>query len=50
MTNSFANGVAAPGMWEPGALPPGDYTLRVIAEDIRGNQALARRDLPITIE
>jgi sugar lactone lactonase YvrE len=50
VTNSFANGVAAPGMWDPGALPPGDYTLRVIAEDIRGNQAMARRDLPITIE
>ena len=37
-------------MWDPGALPPGDYTLRVIAEDIRGNQAMARRDLAITIE
>jgi hypothetical protein len=49
VTNSFANGVAAPGVWDATLLPPGDYTLRVIAEDIRGNQALERRDLPITI-
>jgi sugar lactone lactonase YvrE len=49
VTNSFANGVAAPGVWDATLLPPGEYTLRVIAEDIRGNQALERRDLAITI-
>jgi hypothetical protein len=50
ITNLFIDGVAAPGLWDPSVLPPGDYTLRVIAEDIRGNQATTRRDLPITIE
>ena len=50
VTNLFANGVATPGIWDPSGLPPGDYTLRVIAEDIRGNAALDGRDLPITIE
>jgi sugar lactone lactonase YvrE len=49
ITNVFIDGVAAPGLWDAGALPPGDYTLRIIAEDIRGNQAITRRDLPITI-
>lgn len=49
ITNAFIDGVAAPGLWDASVLPPGDYTLRVIAEDIRGNQAMTRRDLPITI-
>ena len=30
------------------SLPAGDYTLRVLAEDIRGNQAVANRDGAIT--
>ena len=50
VTNTFADGVATPGIWDPSSLPPGDYTLRVIAEDIQGNQALNGRDLAITIE
>ena len=50
VTNTFANGVATPGIWDPSSLPPGDYTLRVLAEDIQGNQALDGRDLLITIE
>jgi hypothetical protein len=50
VTNTFADGVATPGIWDPATLEAGDYTIRVIAEDVRGNQALARRDLAITIE
>jgi hypothetical protein len=35
--------------WEP-RLPPGDYVLRVLAEDAAGNIAVAGRDLPIAVE
>ncbi|MBI4263108.1 MAG: hypothetical protein HY657_01925 [Acidobacteria bacterium] len=28
-TNTFRNGVAAPGRWEPGTLRPGEYILRM---------------------
>jgi len=50
VTNSFHHGVAAAGAWDTTALPAGDYTLRIHAADIRGNQALSNRDLRITIE
>jgi streptogramin lyase len=49
VTNTLRGGVAARGHWDASALPPGDYTLRVLAADISGNEALANRDLPITI-
>jgi len=35
--------------WQPGALPAGDYTVRVFAEDASGNQAIGARDLAITL-
>ncbi|MEN1925305.1 NHL repeat-containing protein [Luteimonas sp. MJ293] len=35
--------------WQPGALPPGDYLIRVFGEDASGNQATGPRDLPIRI-
>ena len=50
VTNSFHHGVAAAGAWDTTALPPGDYTLRIRAADIRGNDAVANRDLRVTIE
>ena len=34
--------------WTP-RLPPGDYVIRVLAEDAAGNRAVAGTDLPITI-
>ena len=49
VTNIFRGGVAAPGMWDTTPLPPGHYTLRVRVADINGNEALARRDLAITV-
>jgi len=50
VTNSFHHGIAAAGAWDTTALPPGDYTLRIHAADIRGNEAVANRDLRVTIE
>ncbi len=49
ITNTLKGGVATRGTWDASALPPGDYTLRVLAADVSGNEALANRDLPITI-
>ena len=49
VTNSFRDGVAAPGVWDTSTLPPGDYTLRVRVADINGNEALANRDLAVRI-
>jgi hypothetical protein len=49
VTNTYQGGLASPGTWDTTTLPPGDYTLRVRAADIRGNEALVNRDLPVTI-
>jgi len=48
-TNTFRNGVAAPGRWDTRALPQGDYILRVWVADIAGNVALQNRDVAVTI-
>jgi sugar lactone lactonase YvrE len=50
VTNTVRDGRAARGAWDTAELPPGDYTLRIIAADFNGNEATANRDLPITIE
>ena len=49
VTNTFRDGVAAPGLWDTTQLAPGDYTLRVHVADINGNEAVANRDVPITV-
>lgn len=49
VTSRLRDGVAADGTFDTTTLPPGDYTLRILAADIRGNEALSNRDLPITI-
>jgi sugar lactone lactonase YvrE len=49
VTNTFSGGVASMGAWDTGELPPGDYTLRIIAADTRGNVASANRDLAVTV-
>lgn len=49
VTSELRDGVAADGLFDTTQLPPGDYTLRILAADIAGNEALANRDLPITI-
>lgn len=48
-TNTFEDGVAHEGFWDTSALPPGDYVVRVWARDIRGNAAVANRDLRVTV-
>jgi sugar lactone lactonase YvrE len=49
VTSRLRDGVAADGTFDTSTLPPGDYTLRILAADIRGNEALGNRDLRITI-
>jgi hypothetical protein len=49
VTNTFRDGVAASGLWDTTELPPGEYTLRVHVSDINGNQALANRDVRVTV-
>lgn len=49
VTSTLRNGVATDGALDTTTLAPGDYTLRILAADISGNQALRNRDLAITI-
>ena len=50
LTNIVRDGRASRGTWDTSELPAGDYTLRVIAADLAGNEADANRDVLITIE
>ena len=50
VTNVVRDGRATQGRWDAGALPPGDYTLRIIAADLAGNEATTGRDVLIRIE
>ena len=49
VTSTLREGVSSPGVWDTSTLPPGNYTLRILAADIEGNQALANRDVPVTV-
>jgi sugar lactone lactonase YvrE len=49
VTNMLRDGVASRGVWDTSTLPPGDYTLRILAADINGNEAIANRDVLITV-
>jgi hypothetical protein len=49
VTNTYRDGVATAGLWDTTKLPPGDYTLRVHASDRSGNEAIANRDVAISI-
>jgi sugar lactone lactonase YvrE len=49
VTSTLREGIASPGVWDTSALSPGNYTLRILAADIEGNQALSNRDLPVTV-
>jgi sugar lactone lactonase YvrE len=48
-TNTFRDGVSAPGRWDTGSLAAGDYILRILAADIAGNVAIRNRDVAVTI-
>ena len=50
INNSLMHGKLTPGAWKVGALAPGNYTLRITAEDYAGNAAIKGRDLAITID
>ncbi|WP_229421721.1 NHL repeat-containing protein [Massilia aquatica] len=50
VTNTVRDGVAKSGGWDPAALAPGDYVIRIFAADYAGNEALSGRELPITVE
>ncbi len=47
ITNIVRGGDAREDFFDAAKLTPGDYTLRLVAEDYFGNQA--RRDLPVTV-
>jgi hypothetical protein len=47
VTSTLSDGVAADGVLDTAMLEPGDYTLRIHAADIAGNQSV--RDLPVII-
>ena len=49
VTNRLDGGIGAPDVWDTATLPAGDYIVRAWAADVRGNAALANRDLPVTI-
>ncbi len=49
VTNTFRDGAASEGFWDTSSLPPGAYTLRIHARDVRGNEAIANRDLRVEI-
>ncbi|NJC03256.1 sugar lactone lactonase YvrE [Xanthomonas sp. 3272] len=50
VTNMVRDGRIGNGQWQAGALPPGDYLLRIIARDYSGNEAVANRDLRVRVE
>ncbi|MDT5273023.1 MAG: hypothetical protein QOH49_5209 [Acidobacteriota bacterium] len=50
VTNTVRAGRAERGTWDTSTLPPGDYTLRILAADFSGNEAVDNRDLPVTVE
>ncbi len=49
VTNTVRDGRWSEGTWQAGALPPGDYTLRITARDYHGNEAHGRRDLKLRL-
>ena len=50
INNTLMHGMLTPGAWKVGALGPGNYTLRILAEDYAGNAAIKGRDLAITVD
>jgi len=49
LTNTVRDGQLARGALQTEALPPGEYVIRITAKDYSGNEAVARRELPITV-
>ncbi len=49
VTNHVRGGRAGEGGWNPASLSPGDYVIRIFAADYAGNQAVAGRDIAISV-
>jgi hypothetical protein len=49
VTSTLRDGEAADGLLDTSMLSPGDYTLRILAADMAGNEAVANRDLAISV-
>ncbi|NVM78561.1 sugar lactone lactonase YvrE [Duganella sp. SG902] len=50
INNRLINGKLTPGAWKVGELGPGNYILRITAEDYAGNAANRNRELAVTID
>jgi sugar lactone lactonase YvrE len=50
INNTLKGGKLTPGAWQVGQLGPGNYILRITAEDYAGNAATSNRDLAITVD
>jgi sugar lactone lactonase YvrE len=50
VTNGLHDGVPGTGAWDTRGLAPGPYTLRIHAADVRGNEAVANRDVAVMVE
>lgn len=50
LSNAVRGGRVNEGLWLPGEFAAGDYTLRVVARDYSGNEAVGRRDLAIRVQ
>ena len=49
VTTTYREGVATDGALDTEAMVPGDYTVRILAADLSGNEATTNRDLLIRI-
>jgi hypothetical protein len=49
VTSTLRDGMAEDGTLDTSVFAPGDYTLRILAADISGNEAVRNRDLAVTI-
>jgi sugar lactone lactonase YvrE len=49
VTNTVRDGVAEEGLWDTTTLEPGRYTVRILAEDSKGNRAIIGRDLAVVV-
>jgi len=49
VTNTFRAGAAAEGFWDTTSLRPGTYVVRIHARDVRGNAAIANRDVRVVV-
>lgn len=50
VTNIVHDGLAQADSWHAGTLPPGDYTVRIVALDHAGNRAVRGSELAVTLQ